>query len=122
MKLMANLSDLKKFALRLPETSEGTHFRLPVFKVLEKPFVVIQKDNTHSFILLDKPNVIRLRNENPDIFEEVWQSKKYLIGLKINIDKVSTKQLQQMVELAWRNKAPKKLVKEFENDNSLHAK
>lgn len=110
---MATLNDLKKIVLNLPETSEGTHFRLMCYKALGKSFVGIEKDNIHISFRLDKNSIQKLSSESPDVFKEVWQNQRSLIGIRFNVEKVTEDQLQQIVELAWRNIMPKKLIKEF---------
>lgn len=110
---MATLKDLKEIVLSLPETSEGTHFHLISYKVSGKSVIGIEKDNKHITMGMDKPDIKRLAKENPDVFEEIWRSKKYLIGVRFNIERVSKEQLKNLVELTWQFKAPKKKVKEF---------
>jgi hypothetical protein len=107
---MATLDDLRKFALSLPETKEGSHFHLVAFRVADKPFVSIEKNNTHAGFALDKPDITALVAQAPDVYQEVWQSSKYLIGIRVELKRISAKQLKHLVELAWRKKAPKKLV------------
>jgi hypothetical protein len=110
---MASLNELKEIALSLPETIEGTHFHLLAYKVLDKPFIGLDKTKTTVMLSLDKPNIQKFVAENPGVFKEVWQTGKYLIGISFKLDSVWAEQLQQLVELSWKNKAPKKLVKEF---------
>jgi len=40
----------------------------------------------------------------------VWQSGKNLIGIRVELNRISVKELKHLVDLAWRKKAPKKLV------------
>ena len=107
---MATSDDLRKFALSLPETKEGSHFHLVAFRVADKPFVSTEKNNTHAGFALEKPDIEALVAQAPDVYEEVWQSGKYLVGVRLELKKASAKQLKHIVELAWRKKAPKTLV------------
>lgn len=111
---MATLDELHSIALALPDTSEGTHFHLRTYDVSGKGFVSIEKDQDHVLIRLDRENIGKLVREDPAIFEEVWQSKKYLIGIRFELAKVPAKKLQQLVEQSWRMRAPKKLIQAFE--------
>lgn len=111
---MANADDLRNSALALPGTTEGTHFRLPSFRVSGKGFAGLQKNGTHAILLVDKPSVHALVSEAAAIFEEAWQSKRFLIGVRVELAAVTARRLQQLVELAWRNKAPKKVVTAFD--------
>ncbi len=107
---MATADDLRKFALALPETTAGSHFRLVAFRVADKPFVSIEENNTHVGFALHKADIEALVAQAPDVYEEVWQSGKYLIGIRVELKRISAKQLKHLVELAWRKKAPKKLI------------
>ena len=80
------------------------------FRVADKPFVSIEKNNTHAGFALDKADIASLVAQAPDVYEEVWQSGKYLIGVRVELKRISAKQLKHLVELAWRKKAPKKLI------------
>ena len=107
---MATLNDLRKFALALPGATEGRHFHLVAFRVADKPFVSVEKNNTHAGFALDKPQIEALVAQAPDIYEEVWQSGKFLVGVRVELKRITAKQLKQLLEFAWQKKAPKKLV------------
>lgn len=111
---MATVKDLRAFVLSLPGTTEGTHFRLPAFRVEEKPFIGVEKDNEHVLFRLDKEHVLTLVGKDPATFEEVWQSKKYLIGIRLALSSISSEKLIEIVELSWRTKAPKKLILSYD--------
>ena len=91
---MADLNDLREIILKFPGTSEGKHFRLPAYKVLDKPFVGLEKDQIHIMISLDKTNIHHFISDHPKVYEEVWQAGKYLVGIRFSIDHVSKAQLQ----------------------------
>ena len=107
---MATFDDLRKFALALPQTMEGSHFHQVAFRVVDKPFIGIEKNNTCATFSLEKPDIAAFVAQAPDVYKEVWQSGKYLIGIRVELKSISAKQLKHLVELAWRKKAPKKLV------------
>jgi hypothetical protein len=108
---MATPDELRSIVLALPETTEGTHFRQPVYRVSDKPFLAIEKDNLHVTARLTKQEIQAFVSDNPVIFDEVWQSGKHLIGIRFALDKVSKETLRQIIEQSWRTKAPKKLIK-----------
>ena len=108
---MASLDDLRQFILSLPETSEGTHFRRPVFRVGDKPIISVEKDQGHVTVRLDRETIETLVNEDEGRFEEIWQNGKHLIGIRFDIANVSTEQLHRILEQSWRTKAPKKRIK-----------
>lgn len=86
---MASLDELRSVVLSLPETSEGTHFRRPVYRVADKPIVAVEKDQLHVTVRLDKETIQSLVKEDPVLFEEIWQNGKHLIGIRFELAKVS---------------------------------
>jgi hypothetical protein len=50
--------------------------------------------------------------KDPSIYEEVWRNAatKVWVGLRVELAKVSTDRVQELVEHAWRNKAPRRVV------------
>jgi hypothetical protein len=50
--------------------------------------------------------------DDPAIYEEVWRpgATRSLVGLRVDLAKVSAEHAQELVEHAWRNKAPKRVV------------
>ena len=107
---MATVDDLRKLALAHREAIEGSHFHQVAFRVADKPFIGIEKNNTHATFSLDKPDIAALVDQAPDVYEEVWQSGKNLVGIRVELNRISVKELKHLVELAWHKKAPKKLV------------
>jgi hypothetical protein len=51
---MATPDELHSIVLALPETTEGTHFHQPVYRVSDKPFLAIEKDNLYVTARLKK--------------------------------------------------------------------
>lgn len=106
---MATLAELTNIILQLPDTSEGTHFRLPCFKVQDKPFISVSKNQAEVSMSMDKTTIAQLLAERPDVYRGVWQSGKHLIGISFDIDKVDEADLRRITILAWKHKVPKKL-------------
>ncbi len=54
--------------------------------------------------------------EDPATYEEVWRpgARKSLVGLRVDLAKVSEERVQELVEHAWRNKAPKRVVSAYD--------
>jgi hypothetical protein len=49
-------------------------------------------------------------------YEEVWRTgaTRSFVGLRFDLAKVTEKRVQQLVEHAWRNKAPKRVVANYD--------
>lgn len=54
--------------------------------------------------------------DDPAAYEEVWRpgARKSLVGLRVDLAKVSQERVQELVEHAWRNKAPKRVVSAYD--------
>jgi hypothetical protein len=105
---MANIEDLRDIALVLPKTTEGTHFHLPSYQVSGKNFITIHKDG-HLNMSIDPARVADIVAEDPAAFAALRRFDKP-IGITVDLAKVHKQRLAELVTLAWRNKAPKKLV------------
>lgn len=115
---MATFDDLRTCALALPDMTEGTHFRLPAFRVSGQPIIGIDKDGVHATMRLDEHSVRSIVDDDPGTFAEVWQSGKHLIGIRFALAGVSVDRLHQLVELSWRTKAAKSLIQSYEASRS----
>lgn len=115
---MATLSELRELVLALPDTAEGTHFRLPSFRVSDKPIIAVEKDNAHVLVRLDEPQARAWVGENPAVYEEVWQNRKYLIGIRFALENVTATKLREIVEQSWRSKASKKRIQSYDKERS----
>lgn len=107
---MATVDDLRKYALSLPEVIEGGHFHMVAFRVADMPFAGVEKGHTHALLSLGEHDIHTLVAEDPKVFEEIWQNKKRLVGVRIDLAKITRKRLKQLIEQSWRHKAPKRLV------------
>lgn len=99
--------------MKFPETAEEPHFKLPSFKVKGKVMIVLQKGETHSLVFISENDAKKAVAEDSSVFEECWKGGK-LTGVRVDLGKVSTKRLNELVEASWRSKAPKKLIADFD--------
>ena len=113
---MITLDDIRGYAMALPEVEEATHFNLPSFKVRGRGFVVIEKGDTHAIVSVDEAETKAAVADDPDAFEEVWRSGRIFVGLRVDLTKASAGRTRGLVEHAWRNKAPKRLVAAYEKN------
>lgn len=111
---MADLDDLRRLALALPETEEGTHFRLVDFKVRGKGFAGMLP-NGHAGLSVAAEQVPALVTEHP-VLTELRRFDK-VIGVELDLREVDVDLLGRLVELAWRTRAPKRVVAAWEAGN-----
>lgn len=81
---------------------------MPSYQVSGKNFATIHKDG-HVNMLIDPARVADVVAEDPAAFAELRRFDK-LIGITADLAKVRKQHLAELVQLAWRTKAPKKLV------------
>jgi hypothetical protein len=108
---MADIEDLRRAALALPETAEGTHFGLVDFKVRGKGFAGLLPNGNVGFSA-DASQVADLVAANPALVELRRFDK--VIGVEADLAKLDGSELVRLVELAWRAKAPKRLMAAWE--------
>lgn len=109
---MITLIEIRGFATAFPEVDESTHFRLPSFKVRGKPFVVVEKGGTTALFSVSQQEAAQMVAGDPVAYEEVWRTAatKIFVGLRVDLATASHERVQELVGLAWRNKAPKRVV------------
>ncbi|WP_433431898.1 MmcQ/YjbR family DNA-binding protein [Nonomuraea sp. CA-141351] len=113
---MIQLDDIRRIATALPEVEEVTHFRLPSFKVSGKPFAGMEKGDATAVFSVSQQEAATAVAADPGTYAEVWRtaSTKIWVGLRVDLAKVSQERIQELVEHAWRNKAPKRVVAAYD--------
>lgn len=107
---MSGIEQVRRHAMALPEAEEGTHFRLPSFKVAGKGFVGTQNGDTHAIASVGRDEAEALADEAPDVFEVVWRTGGIFVGVRIELAAVSDDRLAEVIGHAWRHRAPRRLV------------
>ncbi|QKG19622.1 MmcQ/YjbR family DNA-binding protein [Actinomadura verrucosospora] len=113
---MVTLDDIRRSALALPETEEATHFRLPSFKVRGRPFAGVEKGEATAVFSVTEEEAAAAVAADPAVFEEVWRTAgtRIFVGLRADLAKVTGERVAELVEHAWRNKAPKRVVAAYD--------
>lgn len=113
---MITLDDIRRIATAFPEVEETTHFRLPGFKVRGKPFAGVEKGAATAVFSVGQDEAAKAVAEDPATYEEVWRTAatKIFVGLRVDLAKVSEDRVRDLVERAWRNKAPKRVVAAYD--------
>ncbi len=114
---MLGLDDLRSYATALPEVEETTHFRLPTFKVRGRPFAGLEKAATHAIVAVDEAEAGALAAEDPAAYQEVWRSAngRIFVGLRVDLARVQPARLGELVEHAWRHRASRQMIAEYDN-------
>ena len=112
---MIMLADIRSYAMALPDVVEKPHFRLPGFRVADRLLAHLEKGETHAIVCVGQAEARAAAAEQPDIFEEVWREHgRIFVGLRVDLAKIPEKRMQELIENAWRNRAPKRLVAAYD--------
>jgi hypothetical protein len=101
----------QKLALSLPEAVESSHFDVPDFRVAGKIFATAGRIDGKAVLKLTMDQQQLLCDAEPGMFEPVpggWGRKGWTNLVLANTD---AKTAKSALWMAWRNTAPKKLLK-----------
>jgi hypothetical protein len=104
-------NDFRRLALALPETSESAHMNHPDFRVGGKIFATLgYPDDKHGMVVLPGEEQERLLRGHPKVFapaKGAWGKRGSTI---VDLAATNKATLRPVLEIAWRNKAPKDLL------------
>jgi hypothetical protein len=100
-------------ALSLPEAAEAPHFEKASFHVRGRIFATLTEDGAHLHVFVDEGETRAAVAEEPSTFEELWWDKR-LSGVRVHLASAAPDRVAELLEDAWRRKAPKKLVAELD--------
>lgn len=104
---MTSIAQLRKAALTLPETEEGTHFGMVAFSVRGKGFASVTGDGWLQLQVPDEEAEAAV-SEHPTGERLVRMGKP--IGVRVPLADVNGKALNALVRAAWAYRAPKRLA------------
>ncbi len=107
--------DFRNLALELPEATEGAHMGHADFRVRGKIFATLgfAGDDWGMVKLTPESQALFVRSE-PGVFEPVKGAWGKRGCTNVRLTKASEPSVRQALIEAWRNTAPKKLVKQYD--------
>jgi hypothetical protein len=99
---MSDMEELRRVVLALPDTTEGTHFRMPAFKVAGQNFIGVQKDGSVT-LALGSAEAADIAAADPAI-TEIRRNDK-VIGIQLDLAAIPPERLADLVKLSWRAKS-----------------
>jgi len=109
------LDTARRFALSLPETTEEPHFDMSSFRVKGKIIATIPVGGKVLHINVDPDEGRALLEGDPDAFEEiVWGQRHQTEWVRVVLAKADRTQVRELLEDAWRRKAPKRLLAAYD--------
>lgn len=108
------VADLRTLALEFPEAYEeltwGEH---PTFRVRKKIFAILDADERTARIKATKEAQEALIGSEPETFHfPPYVGRHGWVG--VDLERVDPKELDELLEEAWRLTAPKKMVRAFD--------
>lgn len=107
----------RKLALGLPLTEESSHMDHPDFRVGGKIFATLTADGQWGTVKLTAAQQAKCLADGPEVFSPAsgaWGTRGYT---RVCIRLGKAKQVQVALAMAWRNAAPKRLIRELGTAN-----
>jgi hypothetical protein len=104
-----NQTQVRALALSLPEVTEEPHFHRRSFRVRGKIIATAIPDEPFLNIMVGEPARDAALAMHPDSVEKLHWGKK-VAGLRVDLRKVAPELVSDLLEQAWRAKAPKSLL------------
>lgn len=109
-------NEFRRRALSLPESEEGSHMEHPDFRVGGKIFASLGADETWGMVKLTSEQQASFVGDAPDVFAPArgaWGRRGATI---IQLRRANKMSVSQAFLLAWRNTAPKSILKKYDAD------
>jgi hypothetical protein len=108
-------SGFRRLALRLPEAVEGSHFGSPDFRIGGKIFATLslQKEG-YGVLMLSPEQQGGMVEDEPEIFSPVPGGWGRSGSTRVRLSKVAPDILAAALRMAWRRKAPKRLLRQLD--------
>jgi hypothetical protein len=107
-----SLEHARRLALALPEAVEQDHHGMPSFRVRGKIFATVP-DEEHLRVMVDEGEIRACVAQDPAAFAEFWWGSR-LACLVVDLRTAPPDQVRELLTEAWRRKAPKRLVRAFD--------
>jgi hypothetical protein len=108
--------DVKEIAEEFPGVVEDTHYGTRALKVKGQMFVRLKEDGETLVVRCDMISRDMMLTAEPKLFY-ITDHYKNFPAILLRLNAVRVKRLREIVEDAWRFRAPKKLVAEYDAKN-----
>jgi hypothetical protein len=108
---VSDLETARRLALALPGAAEEPHFDMASFRVRGKIFATVPPGGDLLHVFVDEAEVHACVAENPAAFEPLrWEQR--IRGLRVRLAALPAGRVAELLEEAWRRKAPRRLLAE----------
>ena len=106
------INDFRRVALSMRDATENAHMEHPDFRVDGKIFATLgYPDQNHGMVILPPEEQARLVQAHPDIFSPAKGAWGRRGSTAVRLSDVDEPTLRRLMEIAWRKRAPKRLLK-----------
>ena len=105
---MVTLDKVRAIALSLPDAEEAAHGDMASFRVRGRIFATAP-DTAHVNVMIAEAEVPQTVAMNTPAVSELWWGKR-LSGVTVNLEAAPLALVSDLLEQAWRRRAPKMLV------------
>jgi hypothetical protein len=106
-KAVIKLGEARALALALPGAEEADHWGNPSFRVAGRIFATLP-DSGHLNVMIDPLDVEAAAREEPEACAELRWGKN-VSGVRVDLGRASPELVGDLLEAAWRRKAPRRL-------------
>jgi hypothetical protein len=104
-------AQFREIALSFPDASESAHMNHPDFRAGGKIFATLgYPDAEHGMVVLPLDEQARFIREHPKVFAPAKGAWGKRGSTTVKLDAIKAATLRSALEIAWRNKAPKRLL------------
>ena len=107
-------NDVRRLALALPESTEAPHHDMTSFRVGGKLFATMPPEGDRLHVFVGEDEVVASCAEYPLVVTELRWGKK-LAGCRVALAGADADLVRELLAEAWRRKAPKRLVADFDS-------
>jgi hypothetical protein len=118
--MSGELDRARRFALGLPEATEEPHFDLSSWRVRGKIFATIPPGGDTLRINVGPDECQALIEGEPEAFAEIiWGKRPVRDWVQVNLPAADPAEVRELLEDAWRRKAPKRLVAAYDAEQAI---
>lgn len=108
---MADLEQVRRFALSLPHTTEEPHFDMASFRVRGKIFATVPPSGEYLHVFVGEGEIHAAVADDPAAFEPLLWGKR-VRGLRVHLAAAPGDRVTELLKEAWRRRAPARLAAE----------
>lgn len=101
---------LRVMALDMPGTAIKMRFERPSFSVKKRTYMHIREDDGYATLKLTPDQQVRMIEERPDECSPARNSRGKYGWTEVDLEITGERLFRYLVEMAWRNVAPKWLI------------